>query len=48
MEQELQQSVYIVNFIWEFFVLVGKKARGNKRAIRLAVDLAVVRFTLRN
>ncbi|KDR75771.1 hypothetical protein GALMADRAFT_226417 [Galerina marginata CBS 339.88] len=39
MEQDLQKSVYVINCLWEFFVLVGKGARGNRRDIRFALDL---------
>jgi len=44
MEQNLQNSVYVMSCIWELFVVVGKNARGDRRAIRCAVDLAKVRL----
>lgn len=44
LEKRLQNSVYIINCIWELFVLVGKEARSNRRAIRLALDTATVGF----
>jgi len=43
MEQNLQNSVYVMSCIWELFVVVGKNARGDRRVIRCAVDLAKVR-----
>ncbi|KJA28999.1 hypothetical protein HYPSUDRAFT_128486 [Hypholoma sublateritium FD-334 SS-4] len=36
----LQASIYIINCVWELFVLVGKEARSSKRAIQLALDTA--------
>ncbi|KAF6760294.1 hypothetical protein DFP72DRAFT_1063353 [Ephemerocybe angulata] len=33
-------SVYLVNCIWELFVIVGPNARGNRQDIRLALDIA--------
>ncbi|KAF8967877.1 hypothetical protein BDZ97DRAFT_475685 [Flammula alnicola] len=41
MEQGLHTSVYVVNCIWELFVLVGKEARSDRQAIRLALDVAM-------
>ncbi|KAJ2916753.1 hypothetical protein MD484_g3671, partial [Candolleomyces efflorescens] len=34
------QSVYVVNCIWELFVVVGSSARGRRHDIRLALDIA--------
>ncbi|KAL4074202.1 hypothetical protein J3A83DRAFT_2696450 [Scleroderma citrinum] len=34
----LQESVYIIDCFWEFFVLVGKHARGKRADIALAVN----------
>ena len=34
--------VFIVDCIWEYFVLVGPDARGNRREIRLALQTATV------
>ncbi|KAH7924624.1 hypothetical protein BV22DRAFT_1034934 [Leucogyrophana mollusca] len=34
----LQGSVYIVDCVWEFFVLVGKEARAQRQNIKLAVQ----------
>lgn len=36
------QSVYIINCIWELFVLVGSNARGKRQDIRLAFETAKV------
>ncbi|KAF5317005.1 hypothetical protein D9611_003938 [Ephemerocybe angulata] len=33
-------SIYLVNCIWELFVIVGPNARGNRQDIRLALDIA--------
>jgi len=41
MEQDHQDSVYLINCIWEFFVLVCEHARGNRQAIRLALDIGM-------
>jgi hypothetical protein len=41
---ELQDSVHIIDCIWEYFVLVGEKARGRRRDIRLAISVAQVIF----
>ncbi|EAU91421.2 hypothetical protein CC1G_01910 [Coprinopsis cinerea okayama7 len=35
------QSVYIANCIWELFILVGPDARGSRRDIRLALEVAL-------
>lgn len=42
MEQELQKSIYLLDCIWEIFVMVGKEARSNKQAIRFALDVGMV------
>jgi len=42
MEQHIQESVYVINCIWELFVLVGKNARGHRKTIRWAVELSKV------
>ncbi|KAF9529441.1 hypothetical protein CPB83DRAFT_765018 [Crepidotus variabilis] len=39
-ERNLQASVYIINCVWEFFVLVGKEARGERQAILTALQIA--------
>ncbi|KIM40211.1 hypothetical protein M413DRAFT_446377 [Hebeloma cylindrosporum] len=41
MEKDLQNSIYLLNCIWEIFVLVGKEARSNKLAIRFALDVGM-------
>jgi len=45
MEQHIQESVYVINCIWELFVLVGKNARGHRKTIRWAVELSKVTHT---
>jgi len=40
-EPALQTSVYVIDCVWEYFVLVGKHARGKRQDIRLAVSLAM-------
>ncbi|KAH6913911.1 hypothetical protein BKA70DRAFT_1096251 [Coprinopsis sp. MPI-PUGE-AT-0042] len=40
-EPNPRQSVYVANCIWELFVLVGPDARGSRRDIRLALDVAL-------
>ncbi|KII92264.1 hypothetical protein PLICRDRAFT_50680 [Plicaturopsis crispa FD-325 SS-3] len=37
----LQDSVYILDCIWEFFVLVGINARGKRQNIKLAISIAM-------
>jgi len=37
---ELQDSVYIIDCVWEYFVLVGQKARSRRLDIRLAISIA--------
>ena len=49
LELDHQASVYLINCIWEFFVLVCEHAQGNWQAIRIALDTAMVNesiFTL--
>ncbi|KAI6121449.1 hypothetical protein F5141DRAFT_998403, partial [Pisolithus sp. B1] len=36
-----QESTYVIDCCWEFFVLVGKRARGKRADITLAVDTAM-------
>ncbi|KAF8161209.1 hypothetical protein B0H34DRAFT_796031 [Crassisporium funariophilum] len=40
MEEDIPGSIYLINCVWELFVLVGQQARGNRKAIRLALDIA--------
>ncbi|PFH50904.1 hypothetical protein AMATHDRAFT_75292 [Amanita thiersii Skay4041] len=40
-EKNLSESVYVIDCIWEFFVLVGKQARGHRQNIRLGLDIAL-------
>lgn len=40
-----QESVYIIDCCWEFFVLVGKDARAKRSDITLGIDTAMVRFS---
>jgi len=42
MEQDLQKSIYLLDCIWEIFVMVGKEARSDKQAIRFALDIGMV------
>lgn len=46
MEQDHHASVYLINCIWEFFVLVCEQARDNRQAIRLALDTAMVNWLI--
>ena len=46
MEQDHQTSVYLINCIWEFFVLVGEHARSNWQAVRLVLDTAMVNWLI--
>ncbi|KIL68846.1 hypothetical protein M378DRAFT_8282 [Amanita muscaria Koide BX008] len=39
-ESNFQEGVYILNCVWEFFVLVGSRARSRKQDIRLSLDVA--------
>ncbi|KAG9221008.1 hypothetical protein CCMSSC00406_0002392 [Pleurotus cornucopiae] len=39
-EKSPQETILLIDCIWEFFVLVGRKARGRRRDIRLAVSTA--------
>ncbi|KAH7915180.1 hypothetical protein BJ138DRAFT_1142208 [Hygrophoropsis aurantiaca] len=34
----LQESVYIIDCVWEFFVVVGREARAQRQNIKLAVE----------
>lgn len=38
----LHASVYVVNCVWELFVVVGAQARHKRRDIRLALNIAMV------
>jgi hypothetical protein len=42
-ETAIQVSVYVIDCVWELFVLVGKEARGKRRDIKLALSVATVR-----
>lgn len=46
MEQDFQKSIYLLDCIWEIFVMVGKEARSNKEAIRFALDVGMVYYNL--
>ncbi|KAI6110602.1 hypothetical protein EDD16DRAFT_1610736 [Pisolithus croceorrhizus] len=37
-----QESTYVIDCCWEFFVVVGKRARGKRADITLAVDTAML------
>lgn len=39
----INDSVYVIDCIWEYYVLVGGEARGNRQDIRLALSTASVR-----
>jgi len=39
---ELQDAVYLIDCIWEYFILVGQRARGKRRDISLAISVAQV------
>lgn len=41
-EANFAQSVYVVDCVWELFVLVGSNARGQRQDIRLAFETAKV------
>lgn len=41
-ENAQNKSVYIIDCVWEHFVLVGHDARGDRVDIRLALDTARV------
>ena len=43
-QASFHEGVYVVDCIWEFFVLVGCRARGNRQDIRLGLDVAMVWF----
>ncbi|KAF8622712.1 hypothetical protein AX15_006803 [Amanita polypyramis BW_CC] len=40
-QASFQDGVYIIDCIWEFFVLVGCRARGNRQDIKLGLDVAM-------
>lgn len=42
----IHEGVYIIDCIWEFFVLVGSKARGHGQDIRLGLVVASVRLDI--
>jgi hypothetical protein len=44
MEQQIQTSIYVVDCVWELFVLVGKNAQERRVCIRCSLDLAKVKF----
>jgi hypothetical protein len=41
-EIDFQTCVYVVDCVWEFFVLVAKDARGKRPEIQLAISIATV------
>lgn len=45
-ENHLPTAVFILDCVWELFVLVGREARGKRRDIRLAVSVAMVCSTV--
>jgi len=40
-----ERSIYIIDCIWELFVLVGAAARGDRINIKAALSAAKVRFS---
>jgi len=40
----IHEGVYIIDCIWEFFILVGSKARSHRQDIRLGLIVASVRL----
>lgn len=46
-ESSPHRAVHIFDCIWELFVLVGAEHRGGRDDIRLALNIATVRFDLR-
>jgi len=40
-----ERSIYIIDCIWELFVLVGAAARGDRVNIKAALSAAKVRFS---
>ncbi|KAF8633344.1 hypothetical protein AX17_004516 [Amanita inopinata Kibby_2008] len=40
-ERVSHESVYVIDCIWEYFVLVGREARGYRQDIRLALNVAM-------
>jgi hypothetical protein len=45
-ESNVYASVYLLDCIWELFVVVGMKARNTRRDIHLALSVARVRQLL--
>jgi hypothetical protein len=41
-EPDVHGSVYLVDCLWELYVLVGKNARGKRLDIRVAIKAAEV------
>lgn len=44
-EASFHESVYIIDCIWEFYVVVGSDARSHKQDIELAINVAIVSRT---
>lgn len=40
----LHDHVYVVDNVWEYFVLIGSNARGKRTETRLALEIAAVRL----
>lgn len=40
---DIHDHVYILDCVWEYFVVVGSDARQKRKDIRLALDIARVR-----
>jgi hypothetical protein len=38
----IQESVHIIDCVWEYFIMIGSDARGERLNIRLALDVAEV------
>lgn len=41
-ENAFEQNVFVLNCVWELFVLVGSEARGKRQDIRIALAAATV------
>lgn len=41
-ELAIQDHIYVIDCVYEFFVLVGSEVRGNRLDIRLALSVASV------
>ena len=41
-ENSFHSSVYILDCVWELYVMVGSDARGHRQDIRLGVKVALV------